>query len=175
MSPHHWPRFFDTCCVFTLCVVRKRSVIWSTTQSWTFLAPECVVQVLRWSQSSSNWNFLQTHSESDPSAIIGIWSPTDVVKEVCQRPSVKDSSLRWVRIWSSQLIGLNHRSRLGVSSSCGSRSVISVRRTESSVIATTRWYTRRRNCSERHETTNVGLQSRKVVSVEESGVSTCAV
>ena len=49
MSPQLWPRLLATCCVFTLCVVRKRSVSWSTAQSWAFLVPECVVQSQRWS------------------------------------------------------------------------------------------------------------------------------
>ncbi len=45
MSPHHWPRILITCCVFTVCVVWKRSVIGSTTQSWGLLTLEWTVQV----------------------------------------------------------------------------------------------------------------------------------
>jgi hypothetical protein len=36
MSPQWWSRLLMTCCVFTLCVVRKRSGIWSTIQSYSF-------------------------------------------------------------------------------------------------------------------------------------------
>ena len=43
MSPQCWPRFLTTSSVLTLCVVRKRSVIWSTIQSCDFLSPEWVV------------------------------------------------------------------------------------------------------------------------------------
>ena len=39
MSPHHWPRILANCWVLTLCVVRKRSTIWSVTQSRDFFAP----------------------------------------------------------------------------------------------------------------------------------------
>jgi len=108
--PHRWPRLLDTGCVFTLCVVRKRSVIWSTTQSFELFEPQ---------------------PETGISTRSGIWDPTDVVKKVCQRLSDQDSSLWWVLICPSQLIGLNHKTRLGASSSWDSRLVTSVRRTES--------------------------------------------
>jgi hypothetical protein len=117
MSPHRWPRLLTTCCIFTLCVVRKTSAIWSTVQSWAFLAPEWEVQVQRWSQRESTWNFLQPQPESGTSVRNGIWAPTDVAKKVCQRLADQDSSLWWGLILPSQLIGLNHKTRLGSSSS----------------------------------------------------------
>jgi hypothetical protein len=61
----------------------------------------------------------------------------------------------------SKLIDLNHRIRLGASSSCDSRSPISVRRTESSTVATMPWGVRSRSCSARRETANVSLRSWK--------------
>ena len=48
MSLHHWVRFQTTCRVFTLWVVWNRSVISSTSQSWSF-SPEWVIHVLTWS------------------------------------------------------------------------------------------------------------------------------
>ncbi len=47
-SPQYRPRFLTTCCVLTLCVVRKRSASWSTAQSWAFLAPEWAVARYRY-------------------------------------------------------------------------------------------------------------------------------
>ncbi len=48
ICPRHGPRFLDTCWVFTLWVVWKRSAIWSTTQSWVFFTPEWALQVQWW-------------------------------------------------------------------------------------------------------------------------------
>jgi hypothetical protein len=59
-----WPRFLTTCCVLTLCVVRKSSASWSTSQSWVFLTSEWAVQVQRWSPSASTWNFWQPQTAS---------------------------------------------------------------------------------------------------------------
>ena len=58
----YWPWLLATCCIFTLWIVWKRSVIWSTTQSWAFLSPEWEVQVQRWFPSVSIWNFLYRKS-----------------------------------------------------------------------------------------------------------------
>jgi hypothetical protein len=61
VNTHRWPRLRVTCCVFTLWVVRKRSAIWSTTQSWAFLAPEWEVPVVTCSPLSHQgflwWTF----------------------------------------------------------------------------------------------------------------------
>ncbi len=92
MFPHSWPRLLTTCCVFTLCVVRKRSVIWTTDQSRGFLTPEWVVQVQRWSSpKTSSWNFLQPQGERGFCGKTGtyVWTRVDVMKdwkvrEVCE-------------------------------------------------------------------------------------------
>jgi hypothetical protein len=139
-----------TCCVFTLCVVRKRSASWSTTQSWDFSAPEWAVQVQRWSPWVSSWNFLQPQVERGFSTITGIWEPMDVAKNVYQRLADQTSSRRWGLICPSQLshrLEKNTIIRLETSSSWDSRSVISVRRTESSAVVTIRWWERRPGCS----------------------------
>ncbi len=117
----------------------NKSAIWSTTQSWVFLAPECVVQVQRWSPSGSTWNFLQPQTEIGNSVKAGILAPTQEAKNVWQRLADQVSSLWWVLICPNQLIGLNQSTRLGSSSSWDSRLAIFVRRTESSTVVTT-WY-----------------------------------
>ncbi len=80
MSPQWWPRLSMTCCVLTLCVVRKRSASWSTDQSCAFLVPEWAVHdwtvhVLRWSPRGSIWNFLQPQVASGFS-VINAWGST---------------------------------------------------------------------------------------------------
>ncbi len=150
-----------TCCVFALCVVRKRSASWSTAQSWAFLAPEWTVQVQRWSPSASTLNFRQPQTTSGFSAITGIWSPMEMEKNVCQRLGDQDSSWRWGLICPSQPIGFKKRTRLGASSSWDSRSVISVLRTDSSIVATMRCCERELNCSWRRVPTNLSLRSQK--------------
>ncbi len=160
MSPQWWPRLLSTCCVLTLCVVRKRSANWSTIQSCAFLAPEWAVHVLRWSPRGSNWNFLHPEVARGFSTITGIWAPIDVEKNVCQRLADQDSSRRWVLICPSQLIALKKRIPLGSSSSWDSRSTISVLRTDSSTVATMRWRQRKLNCSVWREPTYLSLRSR---------------
>jgi hypothetical protein len=117
MSPQCRPRLLMNCCVFTLCVVRKKS--------------------------GSNWNFLQPQVASGFSVITGIWSPMEVEKNVCQRLGDQVSSLRWDLIWPNQLMGLKPRRGYAwghPQASWDSRPVISVRSTESSTVATMRWY-----------------------------------
>jgi hypothetical protein len=86
-----------------------------------------------------------------------IFAPTQGAKKVCQRLVVfgdlirtvnvkvnprrrrsHHSSLWCVLICPRQLIGLNHKTRLGTSSSCDSKFSISVRNTESSTVSTMR-------------------------------------
>jgi hypothetical protein len=134
MSPQCRPVLLSTWTVLTLCVVWKRSLSWSTVQSWSFLTPEWVVQVLRWSPRTSSWNFLQPQDANGFSTMTGIWTSMVMTKKVWQRPVDQVSPLRWVLIRHSQLIGFNKRIRLGVSSSWDSRSLISVRSTESSTV-----------------------------------------
>ncbi len=76
-----------TCCVFTLRVVGKRSAIWSTAQSWTFLAPEWALQVLTWSTRVSMVNFLQPQDESGIFDRVGIFAPTQAAKKGCPKAS----------------------------------------------------------------------------------------
>ncbi len=91
----------------------------------------------------------------------GIWAPMVMTKKVCQRLADQVSSLRWVLICPSQIIGLKKRIHLGVSSSWDSRTVISVRSTESSTVVTMCCCESRLNCSARHESVNKSLRSRK--------------
>ncbi len=161
MSPQCWHRFLTTCCVLTFVVERKRSANWSTTQSWVFLAPEWEVQVQRWSPSASIWNFLEPQAARDFSTVTGIWASIDVEKNVYQRLTDQDSSLRWGLICPSQLIGLKKKTRLGASSSWDSRADISIWSTESSTVATMRCCERKFNGSTRRDPTNLSLRSRK--------------
>ncbi len=119
-------------------VVRKRSVIWSTIQSLKFPA---------------------TTSRERFSAITGIWAPMESEKKVCQRLADQVSSLRWDLVCPIQLMVLKKRILLGASSSWDSRSVISVRSTESSTVATMHCCEYMFNCSARSEPVNMSLRS----------------
>ncbi len=88
----------------------------------------------------------------------GIRTSMVMEKKVCQRLVDQASSLRWGLIWHSQLIGLKKRIRLGTSSSWDSRSVISVRSTESSTVDTMICCECRFYCSVRHESTNISVE-----------------
>ena len=144
--------------MFWLCVLCGKGQSWSTTQSCVFLTPEWVVQVQRWSPRVSNWNFRQPQVASGFSVMTGIWAPMVMIKKVCQRLGDQTSSLRWVLICPSQLIGLKKRILLGTSSSWDSRPVISVRSTKSSTVVTMWCCERKRNCSARLEPENTFCQ-----------------
>jgi hypothetical protein len=137
--------------------VWKRSASWSTAQSWAFLTPEGAVQVQRWSPSASTWNVLNPQIGRGFSVITGIWVSIDVEKNVCQRLSDQDSSLRWGLICPNQLIGFKKRTRLGASSSSDSRPDISIRSTDSSTVVTTCYCEWKLNCSARSEPINFSL------------------
>ena len=107
------------------------------------------------------WKYYQHSMITLIYRMTGIWSPMVVVKNVFQRLADQASSLRWVLICPSQLIGLKKRIRLGTSSSWDSRPVISVWSTESSTVTTMCCCERRFNCSGRRDPTSLSLRSRK--------------
>ena len=159
MSPHHWPRLLTTCWVFTLCVVRNKSESCSTVQSWAFLAPEWVVQVLTWSPRTSRANCLQPQHENDRSTRVGMLTPTQVAKKVCQRLTDQVSPWRCGPIVPRKTRGWYHKILFGTSSSWYSRTSISVHNTLSSTVGTMRCCEWRWSCSKRIWTTPPSLTS----------------
>ncbi len=133
----------------------------STDQSWVFLGPEWVVQAQRWSPIVSIWNFLQPQVESVTSSRAGTLVPTQEQKNVYQRLEDQTSFLWWDQICPNQLMGLNQSTCLRTSTSWDSRLVISVCRTESSTVATTRCCARKHICSSWWESSKVCVRSLK--------------
>ena len=136
MSSHHWPRFLPTWWVFTLYVVWNKSTRCSTAQSWAFLTPEWTVQVIAWSPRTSQKIFLQPQTESDSSDSVGICTPTQMTKKVCQRLTDQTSSQWWGQITPRKPRDVYHKILFGTSSSWDSRVSISVHKTESSKVVT---------------------------------------
>ena len=98
MSPHLCPRLLTTCCVLTLCVVWKRSAIWSVTQSWwVFLGPKWTVQVLTWSRVSMT-NFFPPEAECD--SLISVMRPdlTQPTHGGIPKDSFRDILFLWFQV-----------------------------------------------------------------------------
>jgi hypothetical protein len=109
----------------------------------------------------SIWNFLQSQVDNGNSVRVGILALTQESKNVYQRLGDQVSSLWWVLIYPNQLMYLKYKTRPGTSSSSDSKFSISVSRTESWTVTTTRYCAHNRICSTRHETTKVCLRPLK--------------